>query len=317
MIVWSDEYTGFYGAISARGGAAGGNGGFVETSSKDNLQAFGAVDAAAPAGRAGEWLLDPRNVTIANAANSNGAFGGGSPNVFTPVGDSAVADRNTIQTSLNAGTSVTITTGATGTQAGDIVVQDAVSKTTTTGAPTLTLNAAGGIAVNSAISGSAANRVLNVDMNAGAGITFGAGGSIVSRNGAVTMTAGSAIALGAVNSGTGALSVTAGGPITQNAGTALTTTGVTTLARGRGERHHARERDEQLRQRARREREQRFDPRQLGVLLRRRDFKRLRKSHGRLERQRHPGRRGHGHGRGHDGNQHAGREPRRHAQPGQ
>jgi filamentous hemagglutinin family protein len=232
VIVWSDEYTGFHGAISARGGAAGGNGGFVETSSKDNLQAFGTVDAAAPAGRAGEWLLDPRNVTIANAASSNGAFGGGSPNVFTPVGDDAVADRNTIQTSLNAGTSVTVTTGATGTQAGDIVVQDAVTKTTTTGAPTLTLNAAGGIAVNSAISGSAAGRVLNVNLSAGAGITFGAGGSIVSRNGAVTMAAGGAAALGTVNAGSGALSVTTSGPITQNAGTALTTTGATTLAAG-------------------------------------------------------------------------------------
>ena len=232
VIVWSDEYTGFHGAISARGGAAGGNGGFVETSSKDNLQAFGTVDAAAPAGRAGEWLLDPHNVTIANAATSNGAFGGGSPNVFTPVGDSAVADRNAIQTSLNAGTSVTVTTGATGTQAGDIVVQDSVTKTTATGSPTLTLNAAGSIAVNNAIAGSAAGRILSVGLNAGGAITFGGAGSVNSRNGAITMTAGGAATLGTVNAGSGALSVTASGAITQNAGTALTSTGVTTLAAG-------------------------------------------------------------------------------------
>ena len=37
VIVWSDEITGFYGDISARGGAEGGNGGFVEVSGKDTL----------------------------------------------------------------------------------------------------------------------------------------------------------------------------------------------------------------------------------------------------------------------------------------
>src|SRR5262249_49132830 len=41
VIVWSNDYTEFSGAISARGGAASGNGGFVETSSKKNLRATG------------------------------------------------------------------------------------------------------------------------------------------------------------------------------------------------------------------------------------------------------------------------------------
>ena len=49
VIVWSDDYTGFYGNISARGSETG-LGGFVETSSKQNLQAFGAVDAVGGAG---------------------------------------------------------------------------------------------------------------------------------------------------------------------------------------------------------------------------------------------------------------------------
>ena len=46
-IVWADDATQFYGAISARGGPAGGNGGFVETSGKAVLESTGIVDASA------------------------------------------------------------------------------------------------------------------------------------------------------------------------------------------------------------------------------------------------------------------------------
>jgi hypothetical protein len=59
VILWSDDYTGFFGKVTALGGEEGGNGGFVETSSKMNLQAFGAVNASASKGSAGMWLLDP------------------------------------------------------------------------------------------------------------------------------------------------------------------------------------------------------------------------------------------------------------------
>src|SRR5207247_7874531 len=63
VIVWSDESTKFFGSISARGGAQGGNGGFVETSGKA-LQAFGSVDTSAPNGTGGNWLLDPDVIDI-------------------------------------------------------------------------------------------------------------------------------------------------------------------------------------------------------------------------------------------------------------
>lgn len=66
VIVWSDEKTGFYGAINARGGAAGGDGGFVETSSKGALDVRGAsVDTTAPLGSIGSWLLDPKFIVVA------------------------------------------------------------------------------------------------------------------------------------------------------------------------------------------------------------------------------------------------------------
>ena len=58
VIVWSNEATRFYGDISAKGGASSGNGGFVETSGKEYLDAQGKVDASAAKGAAGQWLLD-------------------------------------------------------------------------------------------------------------------------------------------------------------------------------------------------------------------------------------------------------------------
>ncbi len=59
VAVWSDGTTSFAGSIRARGGAQGGNGGFVETSGKGQLIVAGTVDTRAPHGQAGTWLLDP------------------------------------------------------------------------------------------------------------------------------------------------------------------------------------------------------------------------------------------------------------------
>ncbi|MCS6781686.1 MAG: CHAT domain-containing protein [Gloeomargarita sp. SKYBB_i_bin120] len=63
-IVWSDGVTRFYGSISARGGAAGGNGGLVEVSGRERFIFQGQVDTSAPQGRPGTLLLDPRDIVI-------------------------------------------------------------------------------------------------------------------------------------------------------------------------------------------------------------------------------------------------------------
>src|SRR4029434_2759807 len=91
------------------------------------LNVRGRADAAAPRGRGGEWLLDPNDITINTTADANVA---GNPN-FATTNDSAVVTVNSIQTALNAGTSVSITTGTAGanTQNGDITVASSISKT--------------------------------------------------------------------------------------------------------------------------------------------------------------------------------------------
>lgn len=165
VIVWADKTTQFYGTISANGGPNGGNGGFVETSGKEFLEVIGAsVSASAPLGQAGTWLMDPRDVEISTAGTAGGTFNGSIPNVFTPTADSAVVNVTDIENSLNSGTSVTITTGSTGTQPGNITLTDAINKTAG-GDATLTMEAANDITLNNTIQSSAGrlNVVLSAD----------------------------------------------------------------------------------------------------------------------------------------------------------
>ncbi|MDG2991549.1 CHAT domain-containing protein [Candidatus Synechococcus calcipolaris G9] len=107
VIAWADNATQFHGFISARGGPSGGEGGFVETSGKQFLATTGRVDASAPLGNAGLWLLDPFTVTIDASPTTDGSFSGGNPDIFTPTANATV-DKGEIETALNTGTSVTI-----------------------------------------------------------------------------------------------------------------------------------------------------------------------------------------------------------------
>ena len=90
IIVWADDTTRYHGQISARGGAQGGDGGFVEVSGKRYLAFRGEVDVAAPKGRAGTLLLDPNDLCIGGNTSCGGA---GTPedtsNPFDAASDTA------------------------------------------------------------------------------------------------------------------------------------------------------------------------------------------------------------------------------------
>src|SRR5712671_2337979 len=74
VVLWSDSETTFAGTILARGGAKGGDGGFVETSSHGRLNYTGLTDTRAPKGAIGTLLLDPYDVFISNSPTSSGGF---------------------------------------------------------------------------------------------------------------------------------------------------------------------------------------------------------------------------------------------------
>ncbi len=182
VILWSDEYTGFYGEIFARGGIESGNGGFVETSSKDNLQAFGNVGASAPNGNGGLWLLDPTNVEITAATNFNPAV---YVNPWVPTGASSQVSAASIASDLNAGTSVTIQTSGANGQTGNITMTAGISKDATVAgtASTLTMIAAGSINISQAIG--SVDGDLSLVLGAQSGVTIGA--NITTRGGNLTI----------------------------------------------------------------------------------------------------------------------------------
>lgn len=64
IVVWADRSARVYGSLSARGGALAGDGGFIETSGHYLDVAGIRVDASAPHGVRGKWLLDPYDITV-------------------------------------------------------------------------------------------------------------------------------------------------------------------------------------------------------------------------------------------------------------
>ena len=200
-ILWSDDYTGFYGSISARGGAQGGNGGFVETSSHNNIQAFGAVAADAAHGSGGSWLVDPRDITIVDGgigvlSNVNNTQTAQYAFSITPTGNSAQISNAAIA-SYMSGTCLTctmsITTNGAGSQNGDITVAGNIA-ITSGGAANLFLGAYRNIIINPGVSitGGFGNP-LSVWLSAGAN---GGSGSILMNAGSAIMTFGGQVRFG-------------------------------------------------------------------------------------------------------------------------
>jgi filamentous hemagglutinin family protein len=173
VVVWSNQATTFYGTILATGGAAGGNGGFVETSGGTVDFAGISVNASAAHGAAGTWLLDPVDLII----------------------DATLAGE--IDTTLNGGTSVALQTSQSGNPStpytltagemnasgnGDIIVDSNVNLTWAN-ASTLTLSAFGSIDFQSGalISNTGAGSLILRADNTGAGtgtVSFAAAGQI-------------------------------------------------------------------------------------------------------------------------------------------
>jgi filamentous hemagglutinin family protein len=193
-VLWANDSTRAYGSITARGGAQGGDGGLIETSGHWLDVAGISVSASALNGKGGAWLLDPNNVTIQAGADTNVTA---SPN-FTSTNDNAIVTPASIQTALNAGTNVVVTTGTGGTNAqlGDITVAAALTWTT---ANSLTLNAAHDVIVNFPITATTVPAALTgsaIVLTAGNDVKINAAMTASSNNSAIRLTAGNDIIAG-------------------------------------------------------------------------------------------------------------------------
>ena len=211
VVVWSNGATAFRGSIEARGGANGGDGGFVETSGKQTLAFSGQVDTRAPRGVMGTLLLDPTDITISTDARTS---------TMTADNSGTFTDSNTLATTsnLNTGTLQTLLSSSN-------VKVDA-------NASAGSVDGGGSITVTNAISWASANNLtLNatttIDINAGITNT-GTGGLKLWAGGAVTLNAAVSLAGGAFSvaglGGTGGA-----GSFTATAFGTIDTTGAATL----------------------------------------------------------------------------------------
>jgi len=185
VIVWADDTTRVHGSIQARGGAHGGDGGFVETSGKRYLDANGArVDASASAGQGGRWLLDPSDLTI-KAAGVDTTVSLLSP--FLPGLVNSLLTLTTLQNALSSGTSVILRTDGSGSGGSGNVVFDASGGPLDivhggTGTSTLTVDAyndivfSGGATSFRTQGGSGQN--LQVNLQAGNAVRTSAGATV-------------------------------------------------------------------------------------------------------------------------------------------
>jgi len=185
VIAFAEDTARIYGDLFARGGAQGGDGGFIETSGKHSLDITHAPDVSAAYGNGGLWLLDPSNVTIVNDCtetdgscqntNKPAPVDPNSPTVFSPDSNSTKIKVGIIVAALGNG-DVEINTVSTDGQDGDITFDTGLNYTgiheSTAGATsvtrTLTLNADNHIDTNGQTidNNSTDFNILNLVLNA-------------------------------------------------------------------------------------------------------------------------------------------------------
>ena len=127
------------GQLSAQGGQLAGDGGFIETSG--DIVRIGdrsSIQANAPQGKAGQWLIDPVDITISND--------GGDDLNGTNINPDSVTN------ALEGGTSVTLNTDRAGNNDGTITVNGEISVQNSNRSATLTLKANKAININGDIS---------------------------------------------------------------------------------------------------------------------------------------------------------------------
>jgi filamentous hemagglutinin family protein len=227
VVVWSNEFTQYYGSLSARGGSLWGNGGSAEVSGKQTLEFDGTANLTAQHGIWGTLLLDPASITI-----------DGSDSATDTTTTQSLTIPNTYPSGANAGDAVTI---------GSQVIEGLLETGNVSLSATTTITQSNGVIIDSSTNPAALGSGLT--LHAGTGITLGTNSQINTNNGAIVLeTDAGNITLNSgasLNAGSAAATLIAGGSLVSNVVTLtgagsivsngagnITTTGLLTLAAG-------------------------------------------------------------------------------------
>ncbi|NBQ55841.1 MAG: hypothetical protein EBU36_04215, partial [Verrucomicrobia bacterium] len=144
--------------------------------------------------------------------SGGGGFSGGNPDIFVPTANDASVYNEDINRALNSGTSVTITTGSSGTgsQPGIITVSSNITKTKDTPPASpdvvLTLSAANNIVISNDVTISSTAGALGISLladadNSGGGfVNLGSGVTLQSNGGDILLQSASGLAINATAS---------------------------------------------------------------------------------------------------------------------
>lgn len=182
VVVNSTERTEMLGLLSARGGAQGGNGGFVELSGLGSMTVDGTVLLDAPLGQSGTLLINPTNITI-TAGGTTTIPGNGRIAFDDPSRTGNITIKASDINTFTAGTTVILEASS------NITVDAAIARTTAGG---LTLDARGGnVTLNQGISLADGSLTILatalIDVKQAVSV---AGGDITLRGAALTTRAG-------------------------------------------------------------------------------------------------------------------------------
>ena len=148
VIVWSDESTVFEGSVSARGGAGGGDGGFVEISGKNSLRYRGDLDLSAAGGSPGQVLFDPKFILVANLGGPGISLALpliGNDNFIENSSQNVTFDADDITAITNTGAAVTLQANT------DITIDEPLVTSNAGAGGDLTLQAGRSVLINADI----------------------------------------------------------------------------------------------------------------------------------------------------------------------
>ncbi len=196
VVIWSDLNnldggTVVEGSLLARGGPLGGDGGRIETSGPYLMAMPQRLDVSSVAGKLGDWLLDPFNLTIlpdsAGTPTGTNFSNSGNNSLFTSIADNAGVRVGDLRSQLTNGANVRLLTGqGSTTDGGNIIWQQGADLDYSGTTTNLTLDASGYITLSSNITTGTGGLTLN----AGAGYVEGAESITLSLAGPLQISTG-------------------------------------------------------------------------------------------------------------------------------